>query len=185
MTGRSAPKRLSQNRVFGRFSCDPAPERRPISIRRTDSEPMRRSRISLALPALLALFAGCDSNPLEPGEVAAEWVLESVNGSALPASPWATPGFLSSILADTLRLQDDRRGTHVRVTRTDYPDPRPDEVFASTSTLGYRLRGDVVEMTYACPPNALCTAGPHTFGRLEGEALVVTEGEIEFRYRRL
>lgn len=148
---------------------------------------MRRSRIRLVLPSLLALLAaGCDSAVLEPEEVAAEYELESYNGSPLPAVTVTTATLSSYLVAETLRLQADRRGTYTRVHRVDWVDPaRPDELSGGTFDLTYRLRGETIEVSYYCPPNALCTSGPHAFGRLEGDALVleVLDGNV-YRYRR-
>lgn len=148
---------------------------------------MRRPRISLAIPTLLALFAaGCDSNPLEPGEVAGEYVLESVNGSPLPAEVWAAEPASYHLLAEKLRLKSSGAGTHARVQRVDWADPaKTDEISSSTSDLNYRVRGERIEITYFCPPNALCATGPHAVGRLEGGTLVLTvlDGNV-YRYRR-
>ena len=148
---------------------------------------MRRPRIALVLPILPALLAGCDSTALEPEEVVGEWVLETINGSPLPASPWLTPGFPAFILADTLRLETDRRGSEVRVVRVDYPEPREDEVSTRTSTFTYTLVDGRIEVTLQCPPTALCAPGPHFFGELDGATLVARElgTTSELRFRRL
>lgn len=148
---------------------------------------MRRPRISLVLPSLLALLAaGCDAtNLLQPEEVAGEYVLESLNGSPLPAVWFSSETATFHVLADTLRLGADRLGSHVRAARTDYPDARPDEVHTATGQLSYRIRSRRIEFGYTCPPTALCTPPPHTLGRLDGSTLVVVDGEAELRYRRL
>lgn len=172
---------------------------------------MRRSRIALVLPLLPALFAaGCESNPLKPEELAGEYVLQSVDGDPLPAVTY-DDGLLSfHLLADTLRLGADGAGSQVHVSRRDWADPaRPDDVSTSTSTLGYRLSGRRIAVTFNCPTlfdagrrtrdggaarslvggdsvlGTSCLPGPHLIGRLDGAALVVSDGRSEMRYRRL
>jgi hypothetical protein len=148
---------------------------------------MRRSRISAILPSLLALLAaGCDSDPVEPRQVAAEFVLQSVNGAPLPAEKFDNGTFSFILLSETLRLEEDGSGTQESVHRTDFADPaKPDQRTDSLFPLTYRLRGDRLEVSFHCPPNALCTEGPHLTGRMDGAALVLTDvNGDELRYSR-
>lgn len=186
ISSRSA-KHLSRIRGLGRFSCEPGARSAAARPSPARSRAMRRPRIFLAIPTLLALLAaGCDSSPLEPGEVAAEYLLESVNGSPLPAVTWNSEPVSHHLLSETLRLRANGEGTHTRVVRVDWADPaKADEVSGGISDLTYSVRGERIEITYFCPPNALCAAGPHAIGRVEGATLVLTviDGNM-YRYRR-
>ena len=147
---------------------------------------MRRSRISRVLPSLLALLAaGCDSDPVAPRQVAAEYVLQSVNGAPLPAERFDNGTFSFILLTEVLRLERDGSGTHESVHRTDFADPaKPDQRTDSLFPVTYLLRGDRLEVSFYCPPNALCTEGPHLVGRMDGAALVLTDvNGDEYRYR--
>lgn len=148
---------------------------------------MRRSRISLVIPSLLALLAaGCDSDPVAPGKVAAEYVLESVNGGPLPAEKFDNGTFSFILLSETLRLEEDGSGIQESVHQTDFADPtKPDHRSDSLFRLTYRLLGDRLEVSFYCPPEAICIMGPHLIGRMDGATLVLTDlNGDELRYRR-
>lgn len=147
---------------------------------------MGRSRLSLVIPSLLALLAaGCDSDPVAPRQVAAEYVLQSVNGGPLPAEKFDNGTFSFVLLSETLRPEEDGSGIQESVHRTDFADPaKPDHRSDSLFRLTYRLLGDRLEVSFYCPPEALCTGGPHLVGRMDGAALVLTDlNGDEYRYR--
>lgn len=135
-----------------------------------------RPRAALAAAALAAGLApaACD-DPVRPGDLAGVYVLQSVAGDALPTVAYTTPGFAARVLADTLRLAADGTGSEARRAVNDPPAPDAGTPYATLSAFTYAVVGGRVEVTYVCPPNADCVAGPHLVARLEGGGLVVEQ----------
>lgn len=146
-------------------------------------------RTLLALAALLTAASACDS-PVEPGDLAGTYALVQVNGAPLPAVTFEEPHLRIERLSDVLQLKTDGTGRQVVQLRTTHPATgKPPEVETVTWELGFAARDARVEISYFCPPNALCIAGPHLTGRLEGQVLLLAErpdmGGHRFRYRRV
>jgi len=143
--------------------------------------------IGTLLAAAVAFFAiGCGDDALAPFQVAGTYVLQSVNGVALPA-PAGYPGPADgpiTVIADTLRLTADGHGSIVRVE--DYPatDGTAERV-VHENEFSFQTIGHILVITYDCPPNALalCVPGPHMTAEPSGSGLVVTRllGEIRPR----
>jgi len=116
-----------------------------------------RPFVSLALGALLV--AGCDRSILSPGEVAGTYVLERVNASPLPAVITDTEFTTVTLLADTLRLNDDSTGSEVRV---QHYVAHPNGTTPTRETLSlfvrYEPRHGGIRLGYACSidGNSLC-----------------------------
>lgn len=126
---------------------------------------------------LVALGAAACSDPLGPGDVAGIYALRSAGGQSLPAT--VTIGSFSFvILADTLHLRPDGSGRHARISQNPGGPPQRFDIDLRFETLNGRI-----EITFMCPPNALCTAGPHLIARREGSGLRADEGSLVLAYR--
>ena len=129
-------------------------------------------RLAAPLAASLVLVAGCD-DPLAPGDVAGTYVLETVDGDALPAAIAAGPQE-RVIVSVVIELSDDGTGDVTHVERID------GVVYSSVMSVEYEIRRDegfVAELP--CPPNALCTAPPHLVGRFRGGRLELSRYLID------
>jgi hypothetical protein len=107
--------------------------------------------------ALILLGASC-RDPLTPGHVAGSYVLRQVGGDALPAVLSENGFFRLVVLADTLRLRPDGTGT---VTGLRDEQPLGAGITAAgpklvTMALMYHVVHDRIEMSFVCPPYALC-----------------------------
>lgn len=135
------------------------------------------SALVLSLAALLAM--GCDSDPIAPSDVAGTYVLLSIDGDPLPADAGYSGPADEPVLvvADTLRLTADGRGSLVRVEEIIH-DPGSGEGSRthSETTLHFATTEGGIAITFDCPPNALmlCIAGPHMTARLGATGLTAT-----------
>lgn len=143
------------------------------------------NRVAGALIAVgaAALTAGCD-DPLRPSEVAGVYVLREVAGDPLPAVELSNESFTIRVLADTLVLEGDGRGTRVRVEEVISAEgPGPVVPVRDESGFEFRTPDDRIEITLDCPNEvlALCAAGPHLVARRTGDGLRVDGGTLTSR----
>lgn len=87
---------------------------------------------------------------------------------------------------DTLVFRGDHTGERVRAFQASSP---PGGAHSVRQPFTYRGVEAALELTFACPPNASCLAGPHYRARLvRGELLVdpahTASSEPRFVYRR-
>jgi hypothetical protein len=118
----------------------------------------------LACIAILAVGCGSptDSNPL-----AGTFVLRTIAGEALPALAWETEYTAIHIIADTLLIPPRGRAEERRTAEVHSSVPHHSQkVHTTSSEIGIRLAAGRLELSYVCPPNANCVAGPHLIGRL-------------------
>ena len=113
---------------------------------------LRASALAVAL-----LLAAC-GEPLRPADLAGIYSLRRIGQDEAPATDSA--GGLTSVV-DTIIFDTDGTGRHVRITvfaphASSLPDTMTWDV-----PLVYRARRGRFELTFDCPPNALCAAGPH------------------------
>ena len=133
----------------------------------------RRRVRALIVGAAVAAAAACSDglNPFDPADV---YVLRTVGGEPLPALGSQHGDVTVHIVADTLRLRLNGSGSHSGVQRIVSPGSGPDgNLIPQSGDFTYEQVGDRVEITFACPPNALCIRGPHIVGRLVGDILEV------------
>lgn len=143
--------------------------------------------LRLLVPTLLAaLAAGCESATLSPDSVAGTYVLVSYNGNPLPQETASLEHARYYILADTLTLAASGFGTEIRTTRVDYRDPAvADQESSAVAELHYELNDDRLRLSYRCGgPEINCVPGPHAFGRMDGDELVLTAFEGTYRFHR-
>lgn len=131
-----------------------------------------RRRTFAVLAALLFTVGACDL-PLESESLAGTYALVSVSGAPLPAVLFDDEqhGRLE-LVSQTLRLRGDGTGSMVDVTRhrpAGATATRPAE--SGETELRYRRNDDRLEISFVCPPNALCAEGPHLTGRATRESL--------------
>ena len=133
-------------------------------------------RFSVMFRALVALLivSACDNDPLAPlsGD---QYVLRSIAGVSLPAPYAPNPDHNERIVADTLAFQSNGSGMR-RTVYEGNPDPAARRL--EESTFNWIGQGDRVEITFTCPPDALCIQGPHLAGTRSNSEIVITESAI-------
>jgi hypothetical protein len=128
----------------------------------------------LALLPLSAVTLGCHES-LGPDDVAGAYVLELVGDAPLPAEVFRDGSGIVRVVADTLRLRENGRGTLVSVRVIDPTASAPTVPTPSRleTALTFRVVDERIEMAFVCPPNASCVAGPHLIARRRAQGLVV------------
>jgi hypothetical protein len=139
------------------------------------------------LAASVVAMLGCRDG-LSPASVRGTYVLEKVGDDPMPSVIFRGPQGTVRVIADTLRLVADGRGTFVRVhviesAESDAVAGAPGRL---ESALSYRVDGSKVEISYVCPPNAMCTPGPHLVGWRQGDRMLIDDVLIpeDLRYYR-
>jgi hypothetical protein len=127
--------------------------------------------IPLLRTLLLAplLMAGCDTT-LAPGTFQGAYALNGTPGLVMEAQT-----LTMEVIADTLWIAGDRTAQRRFRGTSTLRDGSLRSEQDWTATYRYVRRGNRIEMTQICPPNALCVAGPHLTGRLRGETLELRE----------
>ncbi len=115
--------------------------------------------------ALLIVACTSSAGPLK-GEL---FVLQSVDGSPLPA-PYAENRLIPfRVLADTIALLTSTSGERrVRVEIDNIGTTR-----FSREAFDYVRNGDRMEISFRCPPNADCIRPPHLAGTVTTDAYLV------------
>lgn len=110
-----------------------------------------------ALLAAALLTMACRESTGPTQIVAGEYVLETINGSPVPAVVFAGQADTSFMIAAALTLDTDGNAVRFEHWRYMYPPNRVDEGTA-TFHQEYRLSGDEITVGRftPCPPNALC-----------------------------
>lgn len=147
-----------------------------------------RHSTMLALSMFSTITVGCRES-LSPAGIAGTYVLERVGDDPLPAEVFRDTHGIVSIVADTLRLRANGRGSFASVRIIDLVGveaPRiPNRL---ESSLTFRVVGSRIEMEFICGPNALCAPGPHLTARQYARGLVVEASlvaDAPLHYRRL
>ncbi|SRR6266571_369685 len=91
-----------------------------------------------------------------PAAVSGKFVLNDINGRALPTYPAPTPGLTPTIVSNTLILYKD--GT-AQTTEHRVEWNGVDNTYTWQNT--YTITGNQIKFAYHCPPNADCIAPPH------------------------
>ena len=135
------------------------------------------------LGLLLVLAGGCHGTTEPPALTGSIYVLQTIDGEALPTTYLPNSSVTILAYADTLALHADGTGERRTVHQGDGPDDRvTDEImFHCTGTLPNVL------ITFDCPDLALCIQGPHLLGtlsldgRLTITASTVNRGPLVYR----
>jgi hypothetical protein len=132
---------------------------------------------SLAVP-LCILLTGCTgpNDPLTPdagvGGAGTTYVLRSAAGRPIPAVWIRNPSVSVTVLADTIRLRGQGRGSRVLVE--EYLEEVPGTPVKRNEAIEFEYvrQGDRIEISFPCPGLALCVAPPHFVGRVTNHGLV-------------
>ena len=115
-----------------------------------------------AVLALCTLMAAC-SDPIGPSDVAGVYELELIDGEPLPAVLFSNEYYIVRVLSDTITLRADGTGTISGVQEfeslqegVESEGPR-----ARETQIRFGVRNNRIDIEFLCPPNALCTQGPH------------------------
>ena len=127
---------------------------------------MRRLPIFAPSRLVLLLFLGASgacTSPLAPADVAGTYVLRQVGPDPLPTVLASNSDVVVRVLADTLRLVATGEGTEVGLREVEFrqvgsPPGGPQQV---ATAFHFRIMAGRIEVTFGCPPNGNCTAGPH------------------------
>ena len=122
-----------------------------------------------SIPWLLVTLTSACGSSTGPSETPGVYVLRQVADNPLPAILTENENYTTYVLADTLRLHGNGTGSVSEVLESvpvgsDLPAPGPMHIktdFTYTTT----ANGDL-EITFLCPPMALCIAPPHLIARL-------------------
>ncbi|HSJ06795.1 MAG TPA: hypothetical protein VK936_08835 [Longimicrobiales bacterium] len=148
----------------------------------------RSGVVALAVGVVVLPAAACgDLLGTAPVEATA-WALESLDGGSLPAVSVANEWVTLLTRADTLRFDGGTRGTQIVHWDAAYSSPEvADESGRTESAFRYRVRQGRVEISFDCPPNALCVAPPHLYAVPVDGALRVQQvgGGVVRIYRRV
>jgi hypothetical protein len=127
-------------------------------------------------------------NTLAPEAVAGTYVLTAVGNNRLPTELYRTDYVIVRVLADTLRLNSDGTATSstnrsVESRLSGVPDSGSEHVVTPAH---YLTRSGRVEITFDCPPNASCIAGPHligvpSIGGLDVDFVIANNAALSYR----
>jgi hypothetical protein len=134
--------------------------------------PLFPARLILAL-LIISTGSGC-SDGFGPSNFAGSYVLERVGADTLPAVVYTSEDISIKVLADTLRVHGDGRGTRATVVHiTTTIGPQPENPSSSESGFTYRIDRGRVAVSFDCPPNANCLAPPHLVGQVLSDGLTI------------
>jgi hypothetical protein len=132
-------------------------------MRRRPATPALAPRLGRLVLLLSLGGSGACTNPLAPADVAGTYVLRQVGPDPLPTVLYANSDVIVRVLADTLRLVATGEGTEVGLREVEFrqagiPPGGPQPV---ATAFHFRIVGGRIEITFGCPPNGDCAAGPH------------------------
>lgn len=130
-----------------------------------------------------AVTLGC-SEPLTPADVAAAYVLETVNGDPLPVVVRPIPEESIAVIAGSVTLTTAQRAITIERRRELHNNVPSENTYVSNFT--FELDGDAITLYPECPPNALCGT---LDGVVSGETLSLTYGRysnapLVYTYRK-
>jgi hypothetical protein len=125
---------------------------------------------------LVGLLVGLASTSCDsPTEfvLGSTYVMRSIAGDPLPA-PWAPNDAVTGrMLGSSVLLTDDGKGRYLATYEHD-----GGQTFQQNSELTYTRDGADIAITFTCPPDALCIAGPHLVGRILEDGLRITTSNV-------
>jgi hypothetical protein len=125
------------------------------------------------LPLVLTLALGC-ADGTAPPEISGFYLLESINGQALPRTIHDSDGYTTTVVWSTLTLDAAGYAALVECVRQVSPN-NPQTEITHTTGYAYHFDGENVVFGYSppCPPNALCI-GPPAGRVVNGSTLVLS-----------
>jgi hypothetical protein len=125
------------------------------------------------LACIAVLVIGCES-ATHADPPAGTYVLRTIAGDPLPALAWQTEYTAVQIVADTLFIGPHGRAEERRMVEVhSFVPHHSQKTHMTQSELGIRFAKGRLELSYVCPPNANCVAGPHLIGRLTSAGLTI------------
>lgn len=126
---------------------------------------MKRSLVRAVFLVVFAAVASQScSEPSGPDGLPGAYRLERFEGRALPAVMNQSSAGTVFIVSQRVILGDDGKGGTITEGRSvDDAHPQGSD-FSYAQALSYVVRGSRIEITFICPPNADCIAGPHLVG---------------------
>ena len=113
------------------------------------------------------------SDATGPGRFAGTYRLDRFQGQALPAVMFQGVGGATYIVNERIMLDDKGEGIIFTTSKTvDSQNPSGESV-SYARALSFTVRDARIEITYICPPNADCIAGPHIVGERVGRDLAL------------
>lgn len=145
----------------------------------------------LAVWIVIAALVGCRDGPASP-YAGTTYVLERIDGAAMPVARFASAQFTETVLADTIQLLAPfRRSRWVTYTRRQMPlaDPPADEIDRAERNYPYEVRRDTLRFRYVCRDTGDCLAPPWGTFSSGGAMLTVRTDAITHvsvrEYRRI
>ena len=144
-------------------------------------------RASAAVAILVVVVTAACQDPIQPSDIAGDYVLVSVAGDPLPAVLIENQLWRFRVHSQELVLTADGEG---RLTTSGEGGPTdgasPPEAFSWESELLYRVDDRRIVVEYVCPMDATCMAPPHlilrrTAGGLVGESLINERDPLEYQ----
>ena len=132
-----------------------------------------RSMAGAALTLATVAALGCSNDPTGPDDFAGTYDLVRYEGSPIPVIQTQSSAGTVTIVAERILLGDDGKGiksTTVIEVNAQTPQGAP---LAYASGFTYALVGSSIAITFICPPNASCIAGPHLVGERAGSDLIL------------
>ena len=134
---------------------------------------MRQRVLRSALPFVVLAVVAC-SDTTGPDHFAGSYRLERYEGAALPAVTYQAGTTSVTILRQSLMLGEEGTGVATSTTRVVDPTTPQGSENTFSSLLRFEVRGGKIEITYVCPPDADCIAGPHLVGERVDGSLVLS-----------
>jgi hypothetical protein len=131
---------------------------------------LARSVVGIALAVLTAQACGDGTGP---GRFTGSYDLRRYEGVPIPVITSQSDAGSVSIVAQRIVLGDDGKGgmsTTIRVVNAVTPQGA---LTGYSQALTYVGLGAKIAITFICPPNADCLAGPHLVGERNGDDLTV------------
>ncbi|MDF2771816.1 MAG: hypothetical protein K0S86_1310 [Geminicoccaceae bacterium] len=136
--------------------------------------------------ALVLAAQGCsDASGLDPVEM---YRMEQFEGAPLPAVVFQDNAVSSTMLGAEALLLRGGQGRMTTTLRNVDPATPEGRVESHTFRFTYVVGGTRIEITYECPANADCIAGPHLTGERLPDRLALappTSSKLASIYRRV
>lgn len=121
---------------------------------------------------IMLLAAGCGDSTAPPMRMTALYVLESINGQALPTSFLPYPGQTATVLWETVNLDVTGNATTVQRRRTETATVQQERTEARIT--GYEITGERIEIGPPCPNDTLADCVPKRVGQITPSTLTLS-----------
>lgn len=126
----------------------------------------------IALVATMLVATGCGDSTAPPTRITALYVLESINGQALPTSFSPYAGQTATVLWETVNLDATGNATTVQRRRTETATVQQERTEARIT--GYEITGERIEIGPPCPHDPLADCVPKRVGQITPSTLTLS-----------